>query len=403
MMPKTWKGGQVLTYGIDFIVYVVNVMSGVTKHTGKYTYDNFFTIMYHVMFLLAYAVCFYFLQFKTTEIPAVVMITGLHCIFLFMMLVVKIRLPWIEKENMASFGSFSLYIISLGWMFILVALGFLLKAYYDLYYKFIPNGLDIDFGSTEPLRTRLLMYLVYASALMWIFYILEYLKTNDVLLLNFIFIVLALGLLVMAIYWFIQRWMLWGVLSTVASFISMVVVKQINDAHIDYDFFFTRNQMANNAVLFLGIIFNLVAMYVYYLSSRLVEYTHSVNIPDILQINPAYHEGFVTNQVIGGMDCSFDNQDEALYQMLKNATPDTMNKVYRKYCRPIPVSTPTPPLMNIQEKILDMWDNRGGLNDGSRPGTFMDLVGSTAKYIPIEGRSTPTPQSFPTPSNLKST
>ena len=388
---KSWKGGQILTYGFEFITYAVNVMTSVTATTGKYTYDNFFSILYHVMFMLAYVVCFYFLQFKNTEIPSMVMFAVLHCVFLFMILVVKIKLPWIEKGNIASYGSFSMYIISLGWIFLLIALAFVLKVYYDLYYMFIPNGVDIDFGTAEPLRAQFVKYFAYTTVFMWSFYALEYIKTNDVLLLNLVFIVLAFVFLVAAIYLFIQRWMLWGVLSTVVSFLSMTMVKTISDAHIDYELFFTRNQMANNVVLFLGILFNLMAIYVYYLSSKLVEYTKSIAIPDILQMNPAYREGFVMNKVIHGMDCSFDSQDEALYKLLKDSDPDTMNIVYRKYCRPIPESTPTPPLPNIQEKLLDMWDKRGGLNDGSRPGTFMDLVNSTSKFVPSFDGLTPTP------------
>lgn len=392
---KSWKGGQVLTYGLDFITYIVDVITNVTQHTARYTYDNLFSIIYHIMFLSAYVLCFYFLQFKNTEIPSIVMITILHCIFLFMVLVIKIKLPLIEKGNIWSFGSFSLYIISLGWIFILIALGFLLKVYYDLYYKFIPNGVDIDFGTTEPLRGQFIKYLAYTSIFMWIFYTLEYLKTNNVLLLNFLFILFAVGLLAIAIYSFIQRWFFWGTLMTVVSFISMSVVKQINDARINYEFFFARNQMANNVILLFGIIFNVMAIYVYYLSSQINEYTKSIDIPDILKMNPVYHEGFVMNKVINGMDCTFDSQDQALYNLLKNANPDTMKIVYEKHCQPIPTTTPTPRLPNIQEKVLDMWDKRGGLNDGSRPNSFMELVNSTSKYIPVAERTEP-PTPIPT-------
>lgn len=401
---KSWKGGQVLTYGMDFITYIIDVITNVTQHTAMYTYENLFSIVYHLMFLVAYVLCFYFLQFKNTEIPCIVLITLLHCIFLFMVLIVKIKLPLIEKGNIWSFGSFSMYIISFGWIFILVALSFLLKVYYDLYYKFIPNGVDIDFGSTEPLRGQFMKYLVYTSMFMWLFYTLEYLKTNNVLLLNFLFILLAVALLVYAIYSFIQRWFFWGTLMTIVSFISMTVVKKINDARINYEFFFTRNQMANNAVLLFGIIFNIMAVYVYYLSSQMVEYTKSIDIPDILKMNPVYHEGFVMHEMLNGMECTFDSNDQALYNIFKyseTSYADSVHIINNKYCKPTSSSssstTPAPHVMDIQEKVLDMWDKRGGMNDGSRPNSFMELVASTAKYVPLAERPTPTPTITATP------
>lgn len=412
---KTWKGGQVLTYGLDFITYLFEIMSNVTEHTARYTYENLFSIVYHIMFLVSYVLCFYYLQFKNTEIPCMVMLTVLHCVFLFMVLIVKIKLPLIEKGNVWSFGSFSMYIISFGWIFIFIALSFLLKVYYDLYYKFIPNGVDIDFGSSEALRQQLMKYLAYSSVFMWIFYVLEYLKTNNVLLLNFLFILLALFLLVIAIYSFIQRWFVWGTLMTIVSFISMSIVKKINDARINYVFFFARNQMANNAVLLFGIIFNIMAVYVYYLSSQLVEYTKSIDIPDILKMNPVYHEGFVINEIVNGMDCTFNTQDHALYNLLKSVKPQVLPDIYARYCRPTSSATPIPPTPRapnvMRDKLLNMvGDSKlmsiigggggdGGNSEDDNKKNMKELMNSVSEYMPQPEPSpvTPTPTSTTTP------
>ena len=163
MLKKKSKGGSALDLGIGLLYYIIEVISSVFESFGNVLYENFIQFLYYILFLGAYVLCFFYLQFNTTQIPCIALLILLHCIFLFMMLVIKVKLPIFEQNQMWSFGSFSIYMVSIGWIFILVALAFLLKTYMFLYYKFIPNGVDIQFGTSEPERKMLIKTIMYLS------------------------------------------------------------------------------------------------------------------------------------------------------------------------------------------------------------------------------------------------
>jgi len=400
MLKKRSKGGGPLDMGLDFLYYIIEVISSVFETFGGVLNENSLQFLYHTLFLGAYILCFYFLQFTTTQIPCVVLLLILHCIFLFMLLVIKVKLPIFEQNETWSFGSFSIYMVSVGWIFILIALAFLLKTYTFLYKQFIPNGVDIQFGTSEPTRKMLIKTLIYAVIFMWIFYTLEYLKTNDVLLLNVLFAVFALSMLIYAIVSFVQLQIINGSLSVVLSFLSMAMVKYIQDSAVDFQHFFTRNTFANSLILLLGVVFNIIAINAYFLSSSIATTMKSVQIPQIIQLNPAYHENFVSGEIV-----QYDNKSYRvdLTSPICFIKRQILNCGSDKQCctevTPSPTSTPTPPPPppSNADCAMELWRKRGDPTQRV-PGwnEIKDSCNSVPSYF-LTPKPTPTLISTPTP------
>ena len=359
---KKQQGGQFFNTAVGSLLYVLSVVADAFVQAGDIVYENSLSILYHVVFIFAYVLCFYYLQFPTTEIMSVASLVLLHFIFLGAILSIKIKLPVLELGSLIQFGTFSIYVLAMGWILLLVSMGFLLKVYYDLYQAFVVRaGVDIQYGSVRPLLDTWGTTVFYGVVFMWTFYVMEYLKTNDVLLLNVILMAIAMALLIYAIYWFVQGNVLWGTLETVGSLLSLVLLKFLNTAQIDFIGFFTKNQLANSIFILYGIIYVCVCGYAYWLSCKLVETTQSISIPAILQLNPAYHESFAITEKINGKTCTLDNQDPQLYAMLHGSTSDaaTMKEIEDKYCAHVtdpPVPTTNPP--SITDKLLEMWNKR---------------------------------------------
>jgi len=397
-MTRSQRGGNIFSLVGGGLLYIINVVGGLFIHTGSYVAENIQEILYHVLLLLAYVMCFYYLQFKNTEIPSFLVLVVLHLIFLGVMLAIKVKLPVMETGNPWSVGTFSIYVLSVGWIFVAVALGLVLKIYYDLYHTFVvQGGIDIQFGGAETVRQYFVQTLLYAVILMWGFYLLEYLKTNDVLLLNVVFLVLALVLVCYAIYHFIHQYVVMGVIETVASFISMACIQYINEHPVDYAHFFTQHPIVNNVILLVGIVFNLVAVVLYYMASTLAEQAGSIALPDVLQMNPAYHEGFVMTQTIQGKECQLDSQDPELYTLLKTPHAGTMDIIANNFCSEPTPPAPTPTVPNIQDRLLSMWNNREDPPSSTSAPSFFNLVESSSKYVPINDRPTAEPTTTPTP------
>ena len=406
MLKKRSKGGGALDLGIDFLYYIIEVIASVFVTFGGVLNENSLQFLYHTLFLGAYALCFYFLQFTTTQIPCIVLLLILHCIFLFMLLVIKVKLPILEQNQTWSFGSFSIYMVSVGWIFILIALAFLLKTYTFLYKQFIPNGVDIQFGTSEPTRILLIKTLIYAVIFMWIFYTLEYLKTNDVLLLNVFFAVFALLMLLYAIVSFVQLHIVKGSLSVVLSFLSMAMVKYIQDSAVDFQHFFTRNTFANSLVLLLGVIFNVIAINAYYLSSSIATTMRSIQLPQIIQLNPSYNENFDSGDIIQENNKSYrvDLTNPMCY--IKGRTNSyNFCEISNGYnccteVTPSPTSTPTPsapPPPSTTDCAMELWRNRG---DPTQRVPDWNEIKNSCNSVPsyfLTPKPTPTLTSTPTP------
>ena len=363
---KKQRGGQIFNDAVKGLLYVLSVIGDVFVQSGKYVYENNMSILYHLMLIAAYTLCFYYLQFRNSEVFSLISLVILHFILLGTILSIKIKLPVLELGSSIQFATFSVYVLAVGWIFLLAAMGFMLKVYYDLYQAFVvKSSMDIQYGSTRPLFEKLVSALFYGVIFMWTFYVIEYLKTNDVLLLNVIFMVIAMVLLVYAIYWFIQGNILWGSLETVGSFISLAILKTINDSQTDLVGFFTNNQIANSIFLLYGIVYVCVTGYAYQLSCELAEVTQSISIPALIQLNPAYHEHFTVNETINGKTCHFDNSDPQLYHLLSTSASDavTMKILEEKYCSPTtaPPMTTTAPA-SVTDKLLELWNIRNPPN-----------------------------------------
>ena len=392
MSKKSTKGGGTIDLALGIVFYVLDVIASVFMSIVDFFNENSIQFLYYMLFLGAYVMCFFYLQFPTTTIPCIVLLLILHCIFLFMMLVIKVKIPVLEKNTTWSFGSFSIYMVSVGWIFILIALAFLLKTYTELYKVFIPNGVDIQFGGAEPSRKMLITTLIYASIFMWGFYTLEYLKTNDVLLLNVFFVAFALFMVVYAMYNFIVLNIINGVLSTIISFISMIMVKYIQENTVDFEHFFTRNTLANYIILLLGVIFNIIAIKAYYLSSTIATTMGSIQIPQIIQLNPAYHEGMVIK--LGDQYCDYEPVAPICQLLLTNAKDNIDPAIKNQCCKPTPTPTPGTPMPttipppNVQDAVMDLWHNRDHLT--TYPPSYNALKESSSTYKPINLTSTPT-------------
>jgi hypothetical protein len=392
MSKKTTKGGGTIDLALGFVFYVLDVISSVFISIAQFFNENSIQFLYYMLFLGTYVMCFYFLQFTTTTIPCIVLLLILHCIFLFMMLVIKVKMPILEKNATWNFGNFSIYMVSVGWIFILIALAFLLKTYTELYKAFIPNGVDIQFGDAEPSRKMLITTLIYASIFMWGFYTLEYLKTNDVLLLNVFFVAFALFMVLYAMYNFIFLNIINGVFSTIISFVSMIMVKYIQENAVDFEHFFTRNTLANYVILLLGVIFNIIAIKAYYLSSTIATTMGTIQIPQIIQLNPTYHEGMIIQ--IDGDSCDFVPVHPICQLLLHKSDLKVDPEIIKQCCKPIPTPTPGTPMPttipppNVQDAVMNLWYNRDHLT--TYPPSYYDLKKSSSEYIPINSTLTPT-------------
>ena len=392
MSKKSTKGGGTIDLALGIVFYILDVVASVFMSIAHFFNENSIQFLYYVLFLGAYAMCFFYLQFPTTTIPCIVLLLILHCIFLFMMLVIKVKMPVLEKNATWSFGSFSIYMVSVGWIFILIALAFLLKTYTELYKAFIPNGVDIQFGDAEPSRKMLITTLVYAATFMWGFYTLEYLKTNDVLLLNVLFVAFAIFMVIYALYNFIILNIINGVFSIIISFLSMIMVKYIQENKIDFEHFFTRNTLANYIILLLGIIFNIIAIKAYYLSSTIATTMGTIQIPQIIQLSPAYHEGMVIE--MDGEYCDFEPVHPMCQLMSGGARMNIDSSLKEKCCKPTPTPTPGTPMPttipppNIQDAVMDLWYNRNNLS--TYPPSYNALKESSSPYNPFITTSPPT-------------
>ena len=398
MSKKSTKGGGTIDLALGIVYYILDVIASVFMSIAHFFNENSIQFLYYILFLGAYAMCFFYLQFPTTTIPCIVLLLILHCIFLFMLLVIKVKMPVLEKNATWSFGSFSIYMVSVGWIFILIALAFLLKTYTELYKAFVPNGVDIQFGDAEPSRKMLITTLIYAAIFMWGFYTLEYLKTNDVLLLNVLFIAFALFMVGYAMYNFISLKIINGVLSIIISFISMIMVKYIQENTVDFEHFFTRNTLANYIILLLGVIFNIIAIKAYYLSSTIATTMGTIQIPQIIQLNPAYHEGMVIK--VNNQDCDFQPTAPICQMLLTTAKDNLDPAIKNQCCKPTPTPTPGTPMPttipppNVQDAVMDLWRNRSNLT--TYPPSYNALKESSSTYKPIG--STPAPTTKPTTS-----
>ena len=310
-------GSSIIDLVSGLVLHIFSAVADLLDTMSDFIGDNDLSILYHMVFILSYGLCFYYMQFKNTEMSSVSLLLVLHLVFLYMLLSVRVRLPplfeAIYGKKAWNYGTFSIYFVLIGWVFLLFAIGFLAYVYYNLYQQFIPNRMEISFGDMEFQKNELLKTLFYAVVFMWGFYILEYLKTNDVILINVLLICVLVYLLFLILYTFITfpyalnysgnpqfdtfvaiiyRFLVSAIYPLafilglgILSVLLLFLIQRINDARIDFDLFFTRNQLANNMILLVGMVFIGFSMYTYYQSSGIAAYTRSITIPNILQVN----------------------------------------------------------------------------------------------------------------------
>lgn len=358
--PHRGGGSGFLNLLWGFIGFVLAVVGDVFLHLADFLYNHSVDILGHLVFLFAYVLAFYYVQFKTTEIPSVILLFVLHMVFLGLILAIKIKLPIFDLAN--NVGSFTIYIASVGWIFIFVAFCFLLKVYTDLYNLFVVNAqTDISFGVAEPTKQRFLNAVFYSAVFMWAFYVLEHMKTSSTLILSIMLFLFALFLVLTVICWYSMGAYLWGTVWTVVAFLVLVLLKYVNEAEVDVEDFFTKNPIFDNLVLLTGIVFDMLAMYTYNLSTQIATYTQSVSLPRVLQMNaPGTLEQFIVEKKIDGKMCKLDSQDKELFEMLKNPDAETMKTISQLYCAPTPKPTKAAvtPETRLQDSIFRMLGER---------------------------------------------
>lgn len=149
------------------------------------------TVLYHVIFLVSYVLCFVYLNYPNTEMISVMFFLVLHLVFLFFLGYTRPPLPgfdtlrniqyhptsWdITQIFNLPFADYSVPIIVVSWVFMLLALVILVQDYIQLYQTYIPQGVEPTFGKMDGFKQRTLALLMASTVLVWLFYLLQHIK-----------------------------------------------------------------------------------------------------------------------------------------------------------------------------------------------------------------------------------
>ena len=181
----------------------------------------------------------------------------------------------------------------------------------------------------------------------------------------------------------------------------MAMVKYIQDSAVDFQHFFTRNTFANSIILLLGIIFNVIAINAYYLSSSIATTMHSIQLPQIVQLNPAYHENFESGEIVQYENKSYrvDLTNPICYVKKYMTNLCVLNNCCTEVT-PSPTSTPTPPAPpppSTTDCAMELWRNRG---DPTQRVPDWNEIKNSCNSVPsyfLTPKPTPTLTSTPTP------
>jgi len=236
-MNKT-RGGSVLNVGAEGIQYTVDTAAFLSYILFVVIYQNFKTIFYHAILLITYYLAFYYLYFPNTEPAAAWTLLALHLVFLFIVLVIQIKAPILKGSFVnnilnvqQTFVEYSIYIISVGWLFLLAALSMMVHVYMKLMPAYTEMGMPISFGGMETMKWRFYRVLMFAIIFMWIFYLAEYVKAYNII-------------------------------------------------------FFTKNQVLNGVVFMFGVLFVILSVLCYVFASQISVNTGSIMVPRSTHLLP---------------------------------------------------------------------------------------------------------------------
>jgi hypothetical protein len=149
------------------------------------------TVLYHIIFLVSYVLCFVYLYYPNTEMISVMFLLVLHLVFLFFLGYTRPTLPGFDtlrniQYNPTSwditqifnlqFADYSVPIIVISWIFMFLALVILVQDYLRLYQTYIPHGMEPTFGKMDGFKQKVLGLLSVSTVLIWFFYILQHIK-----------------------------------------------------------------------------------------------------------------------------------------------------------------------------------------------------------------------------------
>ena len=172
-------------------------------------------ILLHIILFISYVLCFVYLYKPTTEMIAIFIFIALHLVFLFFVFSYRHGVPafslleWdVTQIFNISYIDYTLLIIGVGWVLIAIALTWMIQVYLHLYKVFVPKDLNITFGCMEDNKESLFRMLIISTVMMWVFYILESIKTaipgffNKNLVINSFVLVFALLFMMYCTYSF---------------------------------------------------------------------------------------------------------------------------------------------------------------------------------------------------------
>jgi hypothetical protein len=142
-------------------------------------------VLLHVILFISYVLCFVYLYKPTTEMISMFLFLALHLVFLFFVFSYRHGVPafsWLSLDVTQIFNTsyidYTLFIIGIGWVLIAIALTWMVQVYLRLYKVFVPNDLDLTFGSMEDNKESLFKMLIISTVMMWFFYVLESIKAT---------------------------------------------------------------------------------------------------------------------------------------------------------------------------------------------------------------------------------
>ena len=142
-------------------------------------------ILLHFILFISYALCFVYLYKPTTEMISMFIFLALHCVFLFFVFSYRHGMPEFSGLTMdvtqifnTSYIDYTLFIIGIGWVLIAIALTWMVQVYLRLYKVFVPQDLDLTFGCMEDNKELLVKMLISSTVMMWVFYVLESIKST---------------------------------------------------------------------------------------------------------------------------------------------------------------------------------------------------------------------------------
>lgn len=142
-------------------------------------------LLLHVILFISYVLCFVYLYKPTTEMMSMFLFLALHFVFLFFVFTYRHGMPafsWLSLDVTQMFNTsyidYTLFIIGIGWVLIAIALTWMVQVYLRLYKVFVPQDADLTFGCMEDNKELLVKMLISSTVMMWIFYVLESIKSQ---------------------------------------------------------------------------------------------------------------------------------------------------------------------------------------------------------------------------------